>query len=447
VLSVHNLSVSIASVQILRDVSLAVPAGSMTGLIGRNGAGKTTLMKTVMGLLNASHGAVIIDSRDLTKMPTHDRARLGIGYMPEDRRLIPDLTVEENVLVPAWAAGIADAPARLEKIYGWIPEVRDFAPRTGLQLPGGPPQLAALMRFCSRRRVPWFVLGSGSNLLVGDGGMRGLVLRLGGTFAAIDVRIEGDRVVVEAGASAGMSLMTAKAASLGALEIGSLSGIPGTVGGSLRMNAGSDREMGHFAREVWVQSPAKPEPSAINVQYFYRHTTLARDAVVSRVVGQQVTDTTSGFQALNRQGIALFAGDYPHDYPEVEATVMVFRHRLRLQEVPVSMRERGGGNQRQQRDDDSRERVHVPARVLGRMPGRVKPIQGLVIQQGKQGGDHGDAGQREPAKPVTGPEGDELRPDHDQDQHLALPWVGEARHQPEDGRDPREATLDPRAVV
>jgi len=65
--------------------------------------------------------------------------------------------------------------------------------------------------------------------------------------------------------------------------------------------------------------------------------------VVSRIVGQRVTDTTSGFQVLNRKGIALFARDYPHDYPEVEATVMVFRHRLRLCEVPVSMRERGGG--------------------------------------------------------------------------------------------------------
>jgi len=65
--------------------------------------------------------------------------------------------------------------------------------------------------------------------------------------------------------------------------------------------------------------------------------------VVSRIVGRRVTDTTSGFQALNRRGIALFARDYPHDYPEVEATVMVFRHRLRLSEVPVSMRERGGG--------------------------------------------------------------------------------------------------------
>jgi glycosyltransferase involved in cell wall biosynthesis len=68
---------------------------------------------------------------------------------------------------------------------------------------------------------------------------------------------------------------------------------------------------------------------------------LAR--VVSGIVGQRVTDTTSGFQALNKHGIALFARDYPHDYPEVEATVMVFRHRLRLIEVPVTMRERGSG--------------------------------------------------------------------------------------------------------
>ena len=67
-------------------------------------------------------------------------------------------------------------------------------------------------------------------------------------------------------------------------------------------------------------------------------------AVVSRVVGQRVTDTTSGFQALNRRAIALFAADYPHDYPEVEATVMVFKHRLRLKEVPVAMRAREAGD-------------------------------------------------------------------------------------------------------
>jgi glycosyltransferase involved in cell wall biosynthesis len=65
--------------------------------------------------------------------------------------------------------------------------------------------------------------------------------------------------------------------------------------------------------------------------------------VVSAIVRQKVTDTTSGFRAVNRKGIALFAADYPHDYPEVEATVMLVKHKLRLKEVPVEMRERGGG--------------------------------------------------------------------------------------------------------
>jgi branched-chain amino acid transport system ATP-binding protein len=145
-LKIENLSVAIASMQILREVSLEVPGGSMTGLIGRNGAGKTTLMKTVMGLLKASRGAVRFENHELMSVPTHGRARLGIGYMPEDRRLIPDLTVEENVLVPAWAAGLPDPRARLDKIYEYVPEVREFGPRKGSQLSGGQQKLAALAR-------------------------------------------------------------------------------------------------------------------------------------------------------------------------------------------------------------------------------------------------------------------------------------------------------------
>ena len=145
-------------------------------------------------------------------------------------------------------------------------------------------QLAQIMRFALRRKMPWFVLGSGSNLLVGDGGIRGLVLRLTGTFAAITAHEEAAEVRIEAGASASMASVTAKAASLGALGIGSLAGIPGTIGGSLRMNAGTDSEIGDFVREVWVQSPSKPSAHAVSVQYFYRHTSLARDVVVSRII-------------------------------------------------------------------------------------------------------------------------------------------------------------------
>ena len=145
-LEVRDLGVSIAAVQILRGVSLAVPDQAMIGLIGRNGAGKTTLMKTLMGLHRAASGSVQFDGRDLLAQPTHARVRFGIGYMPEDRRLIPDLTVEENVLVPAWAAGLADARERLERVYGLIPEMRAFAPRKGLALSGGQQKLAALAR-------------------------------------------------------------------------------------------------------------------------------------------------------------------------------------------------------------------------------------------------------------------------------------------------------------
>jgi branched-chain amino acid transport system ATP-binding protein len=146
VLSIEGLNVAIQAVHILRDVSLELPTGSMAGLIGRNGAGKTTLMKSVMGLLKVSSGAVSFDGIDLLRVPTHARTRLGIGYMPEDRRLVPELTVEENVLVPAWAAGVSEPRAKLEKVYTLIPEVREFASRKGLQLSGGQQKLAALAR-------------------------------------------------------------------------------------------------------------------------------------------------------------------------------------------------------------------------------------------------------------------------------------------------------------
>jgi branched-chain amino acid transport system ATP-binding protein len=146
VLKVESLNVSIAAVHILRGVSLELPTGSMIGLIGRNGAGKTTLMKTLMGILKRSSGEITFDGRELLAVPPDGRARMGIGYMPEDRRLIPDLTVEENVLLPAWACGARDARERLEKVYRLVPEVSEFGPRKGAQLSGGQQKLAALAR-------------------------------------------------------------------------------------------------------------------------------------------------------------------------------------------------------------------------------------------------------------------------------------------------------------
>ena len=95
----------------------------MAGLIGRNGAGKTTLMHGIMGLLPARGGTIDFDGDVLTRIAPHARTRLGIGYMPEDRRLVPELTVEENVLVPAWALGLPNAEARWKKICALIPEI------------------------------------------------------------------------------------------------------------------------------------------------------------------------------------------------------------------------------------------------------------------------------------------------------------------------------------
>lgn len=145
-LRVEGLDVAIGSVGILRNVNLELPSGKFAGLIGRNGAGKTTLMRSIMGILSPRNGSVHFDGATLDALPTHMRARAGMGYMPEDRRLVPDLSVEENVLMPGWASQQPDVDARLARIYEMIPEVEAFAQRKAMQLSGGQQKLVALAR-------------------------------------------------------------------------------------------------------------------------------------------------------------------------------------------------------------------------------------------------------------------------------------------------------------
>jgi branched-chain amino acid transport system ATP-binding protein len=145
VLNVASLDVSIKSVRILRGVGLHVAKGQLAGLIGRNGAGKTTLMRTIVGALSPTAGTIELEGQPLRGVPSHARARMGIGYMPEDRRIVPQLSVEENVLLPAWAAG-QDGAARLARIYELVPEVQVLRQRKGLQLSGGQQKLVALAR-------------------------------------------------------------------------------------------------------------------------------------------------------------------------------------------------------------------------------------------------------------------------------------------------------------
>ena len=152
-LRVTDLSLSIARANILHDVDLHVPAGAFAGLIGRNGAGKTTLMRSVMGLIKPDKGSLALDGCDLGSQPAHVRAHLGVGYMPEDRRLVAEFTVEENILLPSWATQATDSDERLRWIYGLMPEVAKFAARRALQLSGGQQKLVALARalMCGRR--------------------------------------------------------------------------------------------------------------------------------------------------------------------------------------------------------------------------------------------------------------------------------------------------------
>ena len=145
-LLIRDLEVTIAAAQILRGVSLNVPSHAMVGLIGRNGAGKTTFLRSVMGLIAIRAGEVIYDEVNLRREPAYRRANIGIGYMPEDRRLVPELTAEENVLLPAWATSLSDSGERLHWIYLLLPEVAAFADRKAIELSGGQQKLVALAR-------------------------------------------------------------------------------------------------------------------------------------------------------------------------------------------------------------------------------------------------------------------------------------------------------------
>src|SRR3954447_2606014 len=116
----------------------------MVGLVGRNGAGKTSLMRTVMGHLPAIGGSVRFHGQDLALLPRHARAALGIGYMPEDRGLVPELSVEENILVPVWASRALPERERLALVYEVLPELREMRSRRALLLSGGQQKLVAL---------------------------------------------------------------------------------------------------------------------------------------------------------------------------------------------------------------------------------------------------------------------------------------------------------------
>jgi len=145
-LVVNTLDVDINGTPILRGVGLEIKAGEIIGLIGRNGAGKTTFLRSVMGLLPIQGGSLDFDGDALHSKPAYRRAHMRIGYMPEDRRLVPEMTAEENILVPVWSTNIEDYQSRLEWIYRIIPECKAFRDMPATSLSGGQQKLVALGR-------------------------------------------------------------------------------------------------------------------------------------------------------------------------------------------------------------------------------------------------------------------------------------------------------------
>ncbi len=184
-LKASAISLSIQRVPILHDVSFEIEAGTTCGLIGRNGAGKTTLMRSIMGILPIQEGSLRFNETDLHTAKAHERAALGVGYLPEDRRLVPNFTVEENIMVSLWATKNDDR-SRLKWVYELIPEIGRFADRKAVTLSGGQQKLVALAR----------ALVTGTNLLLLDEPFEGVAPALAQRLMEVIANIKSENLTV-----------------------------------------------------------------------------------------------------------------------------------------------------------------------------------------------------------------------------------------------------------
>jgi ABC-type branched-subunit amino acid transport system ATPase component len=147
-LELRSVHAGMGGFVVLRDVSFKLETGKTTVLVGRNGAGKTTTLRAIMGLVPVDGGSLMLDGISLLEIPAHGRAALGIGYAPEDRRLIASFTVEENLLLPMIALRQVARVRRqrLEAIYALMPELAELRERPGGYLSGGQGKMVALGR-------------------------------------------------------------------------------------------------------------------------------------------------------------------------------------------------------------------------------------------------------------------------------------------------------------
>jgi urea transport system ATP-binding protein len=143
-LTISNLNQYYGGSHILRDVSFEIPKGACTTVLGRNGVGKTTLLKCLVGLVPVRSGSLMFNGVDITALPPYERARLGVGFVPQGREIFPRLTVEENLLMGlATKSGSAKIPGR---IFEMFPVLKDMMHRRGGDLSGGQQQQLAIGR-------------------------------------------------------------------------------------------------------------------------------------------------------------------------------------------------------------------------------------------------------------------------------------------------------------
>jgi branched-chain amino acid transport system ATP-binding protein len=142
VLELAHVHAAYGPSHVLHGVSLVARAGEVVSLLGRNGAGKSSTLKAIMGLMDVVGGDIRLDGRDVRGVPTHQISRLGVGWVPEDRRIFSDLTVEENLRVGAKGDGVWTAA----RVYALFPKLAELARRRAGSLSGGEQQMLTVAR-------------------------------------------------------------------------------------------------------------------------------------------------------------------------------------------------------------------------------------------------------------------------------------------------------------
>jgi branched-chain amino acid transport system ATP-binding protein len=144
-LTVDDIHTYYGEAHILQGVTLTVREGETVTLIGRNGAGKTTTLRSIMGIARPRRGRVVLRGEDLTALPTHEIARRGIAWVPEERRVLPNLTVLENLRL-GWLGSRAGGTDRIDEVFGYFPRLRERIGHRGRHLSGGEQQMLAIGR-------------------------------------------------------------------------------------------------------------------------------------------------------------------------------------------------------------------------------------------------------------------------------------------------------------